>query len=883
MNTNKANLTMRALVMALQSALFALGAVATARAADEDDAVRQLTQPTNFVEFGAGYVSQDSYKFGEYNGLQDQGLFGILNFLFSGGAPYDSDSAVRWHVVGANLGLDSREVKADYGEQGIFQLNFDYDELRRNRSDSYQTPYLGAGGSGLTLPSDWLAPRVPQVNANNINFRSLLPSASQTPALVGGVLVQPTAAQLTQLNNIAATDAAAFHNVDLYTKRERTQAGFSYQISPHWDVKASAQNENKDGLKPMSTVSSQVSEFAAVIPDRIDQTTQQYNASLNYTADKSFMQMGYYGSIYNNHVDSMTWQDVNDPTKSATMSSAPSNEFHQFNLTGGYHFSPLTKLVVNGSYARNTQNDTFLVSPQLPLGTPVNSLNGLVVTEAFNAKLTSQPMKGLNVNVGYKFDDHDNRTPVNTYIFQDANEAPSSTASPFNSVLGLPANTLANNINIYANRPYSKRLNQFDANADYAIAPGQTLKAGYQYQQIDRKCNGDWINCADAPRTKENTGQLEWRMNVIENLTTSLSYAYSHRTVNYDENAFLALVPMANFIPAGGATVSVYDYLVANGLTGFGPYAPFPATPLTGDTAIFSPNNNIVPQGLYGSRNNINELLGLRRYNMADRNRDKVRAKLDWQASDKVSFDGSIDYYNDDYSHSLYGLTGAKNWTLNLEGDYSISENVSSDLFYTYEDRDTQSAGRAYGSNSNTAFVGIADNTVVSGGCFTTVRARNNNTKIDPCLDWSTDSKDKVHTFGVGLNYKGLMGGKLAVSGDLVGTRARTNIGVTGGSYVNNPLAAAGQPAVTPATYFIPATAFPTITTNTVEFRLNTQWTLNKSSVLRMFYWFAHLKASDYAYDGMQFGTLTSVMPTNEQPQSYNVSVVGLTYAYHWQ
>jgi hypothetical protein len=127
------------------------------------------------------------------------------------------------------------------------------------------------------------------------------------------------------------------------------------------------------------------------------------------------------------------------------------------------------------------------------------------------------------------------------------------------------------------------------------------------------------------------------------------------------------------------------------------------------------------------------------------------------------------------------------------------------------------------------------------------------------------------------------MGGKLAVSGDLVGTRARTNIGVTGGSYVNNPLAAAGQPAVTPATYFIPATAFPTITTNTVEFRLNTQWTLNKSSVLRMFYWFAHLKASDYAYDGMQFGTLTSVMPTNEQPQSYNVSVVGLTYAYHWQ
>lgn len=35
------------------------------------------------------------------------------------------------------------------------------------------------------------------------------------------------------------------------------------------------------------------------------------------------------------------------------------------------------------------------------------------------------------------------------------------------------------------------------------------------------------------------------------------------------------------------------------------------------------------------------------------------------------------------------------------------------------------------------------------------------------------------------------------------------------------------------------------------------------------------LDVTDSVYDGMQHGTITSVMPTNETPPNYNVSVVG--------
>jgi MtrB/PioB family decaheme-associated outer membrane protein len=890
MKTKQERFAVRASVVAIRATLVALAVTPAAYAAEGDDAVRQLTRPTSFIEAGAGYVTQDSFKFGEYNGLFKQGLFGIFDLGLFGGGAYDSNDPTRWRIVGTDLGLETRDIRAEYGQQGRFRLNIGYDELRRNRSDTFETPYLGAGSDTLTLPSTWLKPIVPQVSGSAINFRALSPATGLAPSLVAGVVKPPTAAQQATVNRIIAADAPAFQDVDLSTKRKAIDGGFIYNIDRNWDFRVSAKHERKEGLKPLGAVTSQVSEYASILPDPIQQSTDQYNVSLNYTGEKAFFQVAYYGSVFRNDIQSVTWQDANDPTKSATMASAPSNDFHQILLTGGYNFSPSTKLVLNASYGRNTQDEAFVTlgqNNQLPLGLPSSSLDGLVVTKAFNARLTTKPVKGLNLVARYKYDDRDNQTPVNTYFFQDANEARAAGASAFNAALGLPPNTLGSNINIYANRPYSKRVNQFDIDADYAVARGHSLRAGYEYQQIDRECDGSWINCADAPRTRENTVSAEWRTNVIENVSGRLAYAYSERRVNYDENAFLALVPMANVVPAGGATISAYQYLLQTGLTGFGPVAGFPAAPLTGNAAIFSPNNNILPQALYGSRNNINEEVGMRRFNMADRNRDKLRGSVNWDATDKLSLTGSLDYNKDDYTHSVYGLTNADSWALNLEGSFAATANFNAVAFYTHENIRSQSAGISYASNSNTAFVGQAGNTLVSGGCFATVQARNNNAKIDPCSNWSTDMRDKVDTFGVGFTWKNLMAGKLDVLGDLVYANARTDIGVSGGSYANNPFAlAAPAPALAPgvpAILFIPAADMPTATNKTLDLRLSAQYAIDKSSAIRVLYWYEHLTSNDYVYDGMQFGTLTNVIPTNEQPFHYNVHVIGISYLYRWQ
>jgi MtrB/PioB family decaheme-associated outer membrane protein len=891
MKTRQEGFNMRASMLATRAALAALVAAPAAYAADGDaNLIRELTQPTSVLEAGLGYVTQDSFKFGEYNGLFRKGAFGILNLDVRGGGTWDSNDPTRWRIVGTDLGLEDRDLHVEYGQQGTFRVNVGYDELRRNRSDSYQTPYLGAGTDTLTLPPGWIKPIVPQVSGGAINFRALSPITGLAPALAAGVVTQPTAAQQATVNKIIGADVPAFNSVDLSTKRKAVDGGFTYEIDRHWELKVSAKHERKEGLTPLGAVTSQVSEYASILPDPIDQTTDQYNVSLTFTAEKGFVQLAYYGSVFHNDIQSVTWQDANDPTKTATLASAPSNDFHQILLTGGYTFAPSTKLVLNASYGRNTQNDQFVLfgqNSQFPVGFPASSLNGLVVTKAFNAKLTSKPVKGLNLVAAYKFDDRDNDTPVRTFIFQDANEARAAAASPFNAALGLPANTLGSNINIYANRPYSKKVNQFDLDGNYQVARGQVVAAGYEYQQIDRQCDGSWINCADAPKSRENTGRLEWRTNAIENVTTRLAYAYSERRVDYDENAFLALVPMANVVPAGGATISAYQYLLATGLTGFGPVAGFPLTPLTGDAAIFSPNNNILPQALYGSRNNFNEEVGMRRFNMADRNRHKLRGSVNWDANDQFSLQGSLEYNKDDYDNSIYGLRNAENWALNLEGSYALTGDLSANAFYTHENIKSQSAGISYGSNSNAAFVGQAGNSLVQGGCFTTVQARNNNAKIDPCLNWSTNMRDKVDTFGVGFAWKNLAAGKIDVLGDLVYADARTDIGVAGGSYANNPFAvsapAPALPPGVPAVLFIPAADMPTASTKTLDLRLAAQYALDRNSAIRLLYWYEHLRSNDYIYAGMQFGSLANVIPTNEQPFHYNIHVIGVSYIYRWQ
>lgn len=842
----------------------------------------------NLGELGAGGVSDSSFKFGEYNGLQNSGPFIIGNYDFRGGAPYDSKSTFRWNMTGKNLGLESRSAYADFGKQGKYRVFIGYSELLANRSDTYQTPFQGIGTGNLTLQSNWLFPALPQKSATALNFRALDAIAGAGAVYSSsGVLTPPTAAQLTTLAGIRAADVSDFHNVYLSTKRTRVDAGILYDATDKLNIPLSYTYEHKSGLKALGAVTSQVTETSSTLPIPIDFDTNQANAAVDYRFKQTYLSFGYFGSFFTDNVNSVTWQDPADLTKSATMGTAPSNKFNQFTFVGAQKFKDNMRLVVAGSYGRNTQNDPFLgpstaANGQLAFGLPVTSLNGLVVNSMVNAKFTVKLSKKWNILAAYKYFNRDNQTPVHTYLFQDANETKSGTSS-FNGLYGLPTG-MGSNTNIYQNRAYSQMTNQAKGEAEYAFAKKEWLTANYEWERIDRSCSGAWINCADAPTTDEHTLGASWRRASVGSFSGRIDYAYSWRRGAYDEDAFLALVPMASQIPLGGATESLLAFLQQTGQTAFGPSAGLPATPLTGNAAIFTPNNNIVPQALYGSRNNINELPGLRRYMEADRNRNKAFVDLDWQATEKFSLHGNGEYDYNDYINSVYGLKKDVFLEASADATYTANENLVADVFYTYDNRWYQSKGDAYGSNSTTAFVGQAADTGISGGCFPTVVARNANAKMDPCLIFSKSDRNKMDTAGFSISRNNLLAGKLGLAGQFFYTRGRTNTTVGGGSYVNNPLALAAPapplPSGTAAVFYIPAANYPIVRDDEVTVTPTVQYVIKKRATLRAIYLFQKLMSSDWTYLGMQYGTGTNYLPTNEKAPNYAISAAGLSLVF---
>jgi hypothetical protein len=616
--------------------------------------------------------------------------------------------------------------------------------------------------------------------------------------------------------------------------------------------------------------------MSTIIPDLINQNHDQLSAGLTYAGDQLTVQSTYLYSAFTNNVPSMSWANWAAPTNMQTMSSAPSNAFSQLALTSNYRITPSTRISANLSYGRGTQNVSLLTDASTPL-VPTDALHGLVVTKAANFKLSSRPWTALNLSAGYKYEDRDNQTPVNTFGYYDAGELRSGT-SLFNAAfptLGLGANT-----NLNANRPYSRKLNQFNADANFTLTPNQTLSGGLESQKIDRWCSGTWIACVDANQSRENSVKLDWSLKVSETLGGRLGLSHASRSVDYNEDAFLALVPMANVSPTGApAGSTAYSTLTSLGLTGYGPVLGLNPLPAAGSAAaFFFANNNALGNSLYANQNRISELVGMRRYNMADRKRDKVRASGTWQASDAFSLQAGLDLNRDDYAKSVYGLQSARSWAANLDGSWLVASDTTLSSFVTFEDQRSTSAGNSYTANSTAA--NVAGFTAISGGCYATIALRNASNKIDPCLNWTSQTSDRVVTLGLAASQKNLLGGALDLNGALSYSSARSTQNPSGGNYANNPLAVTGAAAGTTAAYFINAAALPDTTTKVVELRLGAKYRLSDAKSLRVGYLYQHLSSSDWAYDGMQLGGLAGVLPSMEQSPAYNVHTVTLSFIY---
>ena len=377
-------------------------------------------------------------------------------------------------------------------------------------------------------------------------------------------------------------------------------------------------------------------------------------------------------------------------------------------------------------------------------------------------------------------------------------------------------------------------------------------------------CNGSWVSCVDTGTTLENTGKFDYHGSFLDKFNGRLGYAYSHRQAdkyNQDNAAWASY-------PANAGNMALYNLIAQSGSSAWGAFLPWTAS--TTPAALF-PNNNAATTG--NLVNNSLDINGLGRFNTSSRDRQKAQSYLDYQVNNKLSLGVGGDFRYDAYPDSNFGLQSSRNWGTNFDGNYNFDEDTSVQVFYSYQNILTKTAGMSYGANSNTtgtsAFV---------GGCVNSVQAMNNSAKTDPCRNWFTNMNDDVDTVGFGIKHKGFLNGKLNLNGDFLYSFARTLIGVDGGQYVQTPASVTGRPY-----YYLSATDMPTVKTQTFQFKLDAKYSINKPSALHLSYMYQHLLSSDYIYTGTQFsGTPTGVTPTLEQSPIYSIHAIGLSYIYNF-
>lgn len=474
------------------SAALAGGSLCAAEEADESELrLEEQTVIKSEVEVGIGHVSDASWRFGRYTGLKDDGLFPIVNLDIYKRADWNSGDGSYWRLSGRNLGIESRELALEFGNQGKYDIRLGFDEIPHYQYNDGQTIFQGAGSTNLTLPAGWVAGQ--------------------------------TTATMTQL-------LPSLHGVGIEHGRKRFDASGDFVLPSGWSAEVTYQREIKDGNKTIGlTIGNSGGNPRAVIaPEPIDYETQQIEAKLHFADQTRQLSIGYYVSLFDNDNNSLIWQNpfatingwtttaaVGYPTGQGQMGLAPDNQFHQINVSGGWNFTSTMRLSGEVGVGRTTQNDEFLpytINPLLaatitqPL--PVDSLDGELDMTYVGLRFSAQPLDNLTLGATYKFDDRDNKTHHHEYVYIGGDS--------------LAQNVAATSSQRRYNEPKSYRMENLRFDAVWRAADFLRVQGEAQFSDIERPYQ-------ERERIKEDRYALNFAVDANEYLSGGLRLTQADR------------------------------------------------------------------------------------------------------------------------------------------------------------------------------------------------------------------------------------------------------------------------------------------------------------------------------------------------------------------
>jgi len=343
------------------------------------------------------------------------------------------------------------------------------------------------------------------------------------------------------------------------------------------------------------------------------------------------------------------------------------------------------------------------------------------------------------------------------------------------------------------NRAYSLRRHKIEMEGDYRLLETTRLAVGYEYESKHR-------NFTEVDNTTEHTGKIRLISNPVDYAGGWIRYQHSSRR---------------------GSTYISNEPL----LTGHSPEH-------IADITINDPGE------LYE-----NDPL-MRKYHIADRNRDQVAATVNFYPNDVVTFTVSGQYNNDDFPNTQDGLQKSRNGNVTLDAGYTPNQKISFHAFGTYENYNYKQRG-FYHPGFAGDLTPTTDRIAVFGDNW-----------------WTQESEDNIYTGGAGADWN-VIKDKLKVTVDFLTSHpiTKTKPGSDGLSFL--PL--------------------PDLKTDLYRINVTAEYNIKKNMGVRFRYLFENFDTSDFARDLVTVDTLSNVILLGNGTPNYSDHVVGVSYFYNWQ
>lgn len=374
---------------------------------------------------GLGYVSDDSFEFGNYRGYED-GVFGVLGV----DAFYRAEDGRYLEVYGDRLGLDSRDLVVEGGRQGRYSAWFEYDAIPFSRVEGTRTVFVGAGIDDQRLPADW-------VFADNTRLMTALDDSLRA--------------------------------VDVGHDRETLSLGFELGGESPWRYRMEAGQSTKEG----SVIRGGSFMFrAAELLAPVDYETTRVEAAIGYVQDTWELEAAYTLSTFDNAHESLRWQNPYTPFLGATegqLAASPDSEAQQLMLSGSWRHARWLTIAGQVAMGRLEQDEPFLDYTRnanlLVPALPRSNLDGEVDTQAANLRITGALTERLSAKAEFHYDERDNQTPRDAY-------------------LQVVTDLFVTEERV--NEPYSYERQSAEATVDYELFSRLDLSASAEREEMER-------------------------------------------------------------------------------------------------------------------------------------------------------------------------------------------------------------------------------------------------------------------------------------------------------------------------------------------------------------------------------------------------------------